>query len=88
MVSVKYLSQVKDITRRPGEEIEATTLKELVSKLVKTYPRLKDKLFHKKVEFRYNVSVDGKIADVMKIKEDIKLNNDSIVVIYQMAYGG
>ncbi len=85
MVKVKLFANFREIAGKSEIELEAETVFNLLVRLTKIYPELKDLIFENDRPSEYvNVIVNGRfISDY-----NMKLNKDDIVAIFPPVSGG
>ena len=85
MVKVKLFANFREIAGKSEIELEAETVFNLLVRLTKIYPELKDLTFENDRPSEYvNVVVNGRfISDY-----SMKLNKDDIVAIFPPVSGG
>jgi len=85
MVKVKLFANFREIAGKSEIELEAETVFNLLVRLTKIYPELKDLTFENDRPSEYvNVVVNGRLIS----DYSMKLNKDDIVAIFPPVSGG
>jgi len=86
MVRVKLFANFREIVNKSELLIEACTVRDLLVKLSKRYPKLGELIFDEKGNLRtyVNIAVNGEIVS----DYDVELDDDDVVAIFPPVSGG